>query len=548
MSKTLSQPALWERLTKISKESTLMKTRWLSIFAFAAGLLLLVVAVQGSKAHVQPSMQKGIAYCDWWPVRYSEPDTDLSLEQLAATGANWISLKVTGYQDTITSTTIFTTTYTSDADLIHAIARARDLGLRVMLKPHLNLLEQSPTNPHTEIGKAFTTEAEWAAWFASYREFIEHYADLAESYGVDQFSVGVELAGTTHRADDWRAVIAGVRARYSGSITYVALHGGEVTSITWWDAVDYIGVDAFYRLSDKNDPTLDELKAAWIPHVATLANLASTWGKLILVAEIGYRSLDGANREPWDWWSEGTVDLQEQVDLYQAAFESIYGQPWLAGIFWWYWSTDPFEGGPCDDGFTPDDKPAEDVLRAWYGVPPRPRPTPVEPDYSLTMGIYTDGLGSGWEDWSWDATRNLAATDQVYSGTQAISVTLGAWETLSFWHPAFDSDPFYWLEFYIRGASSGEQHLWASFFDEDGTRLRQRPVDDCRYIEGGTIESGTWKLVRIPLSDLNAGGRSLAQIAIQNRNDEASTAFWVDEIRLVGAVTWRVYLPVRLRK
>jgi len=525
-----------------------MKTRWFSIFAFAASLLLLVVAVQGSKAHVQPSIQKGIAYAAWWSGEYSEPDADLSLEQLAATGANWISLLVIGYQDTITSTTVFTTVATpTDADLIHAITQAHDLGLRVMLKPHVNLLEEDPTNP-AEIGQAFTTEAEWAAWFASYRNFIEHYADLAESYGVDQFCVGVELGGTVHRADDWYAVISGVRAVYGGPVTYAAGFGGEETSITWWDAVDFIGVNAYYPLTDKNDPTLDELKAGWAPHVTTLASLASTWGKPILLTDFGCRSLDGANRRPWDWRSEGAVDLQEQADVYQATFESFHGQPWVAGMYWHYWSTDPFQGGYCDDGYTPHDKPAEDVLRAWYGAPPRPRPTPVGPDYSLTMDIYTDSLGSGWEDWSWNATRDLTATAHVYSGTQAISVTLGPWGGLSFWHPAFDSDPYYWLEFYIRSSSSGELRLLASFYDEGGSELRKRPVADCRYVEGGAIEPESWQRVRIPLTHLDATERSLTRMALDNPDHESAIAFWVDEIRLVGAVTWRVYLPVVLRK
>lgn len=520
-----------------------MKTRRFYLFTIAAISLLLILAIQRLNTRAQPSIQKGISYVSWESGGYSQPDADLSFENLASTGASWIGLLVTGYQDTITSTTIYTTTNTpTDAALIHTIAQAHNRGLRVMVKPHVDPLDQW----RGRIGQGFTTEAEWAAWFASYRSFMEHYADLAQSYGVDQFCIGTELGATTHRADDWRAVIAGVRPRYSGPIVYAAT-SGEETSISWWDAVDYIGVDAYYELTDKNDPTLDELKVAWTPRITRLANVASTWGKPILITEIGYRSLDGANRHPLHDPSGASIDLQEQADCYQAAFESLYGQPWLAGIFWWSWYTDPFQGGPCDDGLSPHDKPAEDVLRAWYGAPPRPRPTPVRPDYSRTMDIYTDELGSNWQDWSWDATRNLAATDQVYSGTQAISVTLGTWGALSFWHPAFDSDPFYWLEFYVRGSSSGEQHVWVSFYDKDGIQLRKRPVEDCRYTEAGTIEAGTWKLVRIPLSDLNAAGRSLVRIAIQNRSGQASTAFWVDEIRLVGAVTWRVYLPVVLR-
>jgi hypothetical protein len=110
--------------------------------------------------------------------------------------------------------------------------------------------------------------------------------------------------------------------------------------------------------------------------------------------------------------------------------------------------------------------------------------------------------------------------------------------------PAFDASPYHWLEFYVRGSSSADHHLWAFFNSEGDTELRKRPVDDCRYIEEGTIEAGTWKQVLIPLSDLNAGEEPLIRLSIQC--SEASTAFWIDEIRFIGAA-WQVYLPTVLR-
>jgi hypothetical protein len=524
-----------------------MKAHQRRLIAFTITLLLLTIAIQRLDGQDSTSVQKGISYTAWGAGQYAQADADLSLANLASNGADWIGLIVVGFQDTIRSTTIFTTTATAtDADLIHVIAEAHSLGLRVMLKPHLGLLND-PSHWRGQIGEAFTTQAEWEAWFASYRTYIEHYADLAETYGADQFCAGTELIGTTYRSDDWRAVVGGIRARYSGPIIYASNHSGEETSVTWWDAVDYIGVDAYYELTDKNDPTLDELKSAWKPHIAILADLAATWEKPIVLTEIGYRSQDGANQRPWDWQSEGTVDLEEQVDAYRATFESFWDQPWFAGMFWWEWNTDPFQGGPCDNAYTPHDKPAEDVLRAWYGAPPRPILPTLQPDYSHAMDIYTDGLGPSWEDWSWGAARNLAATDQAYDGTQAISVTLEGWGALSFWHPAFDSGPYYWLECYVRGSSSGEQHLWVFFYDVDGTELRRRPVNDCRYTEEEGLEVGSWKRIRIPLSDLNAPEQRLGRIAIQDRSGRESTAFWVDEIRLVGAAR-PVYLPLIIKE
>ena len=527
-----------------------MNTRWFAMLGFAAALFLFVLVVQKNPSAAQaPAKQKGFCYASWQSGEYSKVDADLALQRLAATGIEWLGLVVTRYQENIASTIITATEQTAtDADLIHVITQAHALGLKVLLKPHVDL-DNDPDHWRGQIGEAFTNEAQWAAWFSSYRSTIEHYAELAQAQGVNQFCLGTELVGTTGRAADWRAVVAGVRAHFSGTVLYEANHSGEETSITWWDAVDYIGISGYYPLTDKDNPTLAELKSGWERHVTALAALAARWNKLILFPEIGYRSQDGANRHPWEWQTGGTVDLQEQAQCYQAAFESLYDQPWFGGMFWWVWSADPFDGGPCDDGFTPHDKPAEDVLRAWYGAPPRTDTKPLfppQPDYSKTLSIYRDGLATDWEDWSWSATVDFAATSPVYSGTRAISATLDAWGALSLWHPAFDTSDYYWLEFYIRGAPTGQQRLWAFFHDQNDAELRKRRVDDCRYIPGGIIDGSGWQHLLIPLEDLDAADKSTVRVCLQDRSD-VGASFWVDEIRLVGVV-WRVYLPLLMKK
>ena len=133
-----------------------------------------------------------------------------------------------------------------------------------------------------------------------------------------------------------------------------------------------IGVDAYYRLTNKNDPTLAELKDAWTSrgHVALLDGISRKYAKPILFTELGYRSGDGANREPGAYKNDAKVDVQEQADLYQAAFEVLMGQPWMGGIFWWQWFANPTIGGLGDDGFTPFGKPAEQVLRTFYSRNP----------------------------------------------------------------------------------------------------------------------------------------------------------------------------------
>jgi hypothetical protein len=106
-----------------------------------------------------------------------------------------------------------------------------------------------------------------------------------------------------------------------------------------------------------------------LPHVTELEALSRRWGKPIIFTEIGYRSLDGANMAPWDWQAEGKVDLQEQADCYRAFFETFWKRyDWFSGVFWWYWETDPEQGGLQDTDYTPHGKPAEAVLQEFFGA------------------------------------------------------------------------------------------------------------------------------------------------------------------------------------
>ena len=509
------------------------------------------VAPQPRRSNAQePSVQKGVSFASWWSGQYSSIEADRSLAELAETGATWISLIVTGYQATHTATTIDRSSERTptDADLVHTIEQAHALGLQVMLKPHVDLPNEWESEYwRGDIGTEFSTEAEWEAWFASYRAFLEHYAALAQAHGVEQFCVGTELLGTTHREDDWRQVVAGVRAVYDGPLVYAALHSGEEVSITWWDAVDYIGVDAYYPLTGDVDhhPTIEELQQAWQVPKAILANLAATYGKPVILTEIGYRSHHGCSNHPWDSWIVSPLDVQEQAYAYEAAFRELFGQPWLAGTFWWAWYHDPFQSGPCDPSFTPHLKPAENVLRAGYGAAPRQPQPALAADYDQTLDISLDGLTAGWQDWSWDGQVNVRAETRTFAGTRAIEAELLPWGALSLWsEEAFSTDRYTWLEFYVLGASPEPPNLATMVDTVDGTRLYAVPVNDCRHIEEGPISDVEWRRVRIPLRDLNPEGLPLSRLTIQNRGGE-SVLFWIDEVRLVAAQeVARVFLPV----
>lgn len=319
-----------------------------------------------------PAFQKGVVYAAFYAGQYSDPESDQVLSDgVVSLGADWVSLVVTCYQDTITSVQITCgqDATPTDGDLIHVITTAHRLGLKVMLKPHIDLYRESdPTAFRGDIAFG-NDEAAWRAWFANYTTFITHYALVAQNNRADAFVIGTELVGTSARATEWRAVIRGVRTAYRGPITYAANYT-EDSAVQWWDAVDFIGIDAYYSLAQKPNPTVAELVSAWSPIANRLAQLSDRWKRRIVFTEIGYQSRNGTARKP-SGIADETLDLQEQADCYEAAFQALNGQTWWAGAFWWAVLTTTGQGGPQDTDYTPIGKPAAEVLRRHYGGGPR---------------------------------------------------------------------------------------------------------------------------------------------------------------------------------
>jgi len=299
-----------------------------------------------------------------------------SLDDLAAHGANWVALNFWWFQPTATSTQIAPdpNAYTiSDEALAASIQAAHAAGLRVLLRPMLDVRDGTP--------RRFLQPS--PAWFEQYRAYLAHYAELATTWNADAFSLGAELALTEPQDAEWRAVAATVRARYAGPLTYCAV-SDTAANVTWWDAVDIIGVDAYNTLTLNVEPSVAELTCAWSYWFDVLeCDLAARHpGRPVWLAEIGVRSARGAARLSWCFDDpcgglvDGrTVDLAGQANFYRAALLAAGNRPWLEGMLWWAWNADPAGAyvGPTD--FTPQGKPAADVLTEFWlsGLPAESR-------------------------------------------------------------------------------------------------------------------------------------------------------------------------------
>lgn len=294
---------------------------------------------------------------------YEGPDPALTYESMvdraADAGATTLSVVVQWAQPDVTASTVAPhPTETPPDDHVRRIIRhARARGLRVMVFPILWVERRA-------LGEWRGTlkPVDEAAWWTSYRRFILHYARLAATEGADLLSVGSEFASLEDRTDRWHALIADARRVFPGRLLYSA-NWDHYVEVTFWDRLDYIGLTGYYRLTQDTDASLADLTAAWTGIKNRLLAWQSTIDRPLVFTELGYPSLDGAARDPWDYTARTGPDLEEQRRAFAAFAAAWADTPALAGaIFWNAW-------GPTDGQntwYTVWGKPAEHVIRRWF--------------------------------------------------------------------------------------------------------------------------------------------------------------------------------------
>lgn len=295
-------------------------------------------------------------------------DYGRSIDKIAALGADTVLFVVDSKQENGKSTRIFLDMRgePSPEKLGELIQYAHSRKLRVALMP-IVLLEA----PQGSEWRGTIHPDVWEDWWDSYREMLRHYDQVAEKNHVELFVVGSELVSTEPQLDEWTRTIRQVRREYHGQITYSA-NWDHYTSIPFWDQLDVMGMNSYYDLGkdvpgnhvQKNQATVEQIDQRW----AKIQNSILTFGqrihKPVVMLEVGWCSMGNAVTEPWDYTqTTEPLDLGIQRRLYEAYFETWYGKPGFGGFMIWAWT--PNAAGPDDRGYTPEGKPAEQVLRDW---------------------------------------------------------------------------------------------------------------------------------------------------------------------------------------
>lgn len=236
-------------------------------------------------------------------------------------------------------------------------------NIKLMIKPQIWVGRGAYTG-HISM----TTEEDWKSFEASYEDYILHFATTAEEINADIFCIGTELENfAKNRPKYWQKLIQKIRKVYRGKLTYAA-NWDEFKRVSFWNELDFIGIDAYFPVSDKKSPSVKEFEEGWQPHKQEIIKIQKKFNKPIVFTEFGYRSIDFAGKEPWQSNRvEGLVNLENQQNGLQAIYNQFWKEDWFAGGFIWKWFYNYKEvGGEKNNRFTPQNKPAEVTIKKMF--------------------------------------------------------------------------------------------------------------------------------------------------------------------------------------
>jgi hypothetical protein len=282
-----------------------------------------------------------------------------TLDEIDELGARSVSLFITNYQEDIRTNYIYINQRAAEVtQLTEIVAYAHRRGLSVFLFPTLHIQHLGYKE-----WRGVLEPKDPEIWWQNYFRLVQFYIHFAQQNKVEMLSIGSELCSLESDARHWGQIVSYARSHYDGLLTYSA-NWDHYHDIVFMKDLDFMGINAYFRLTEKMDPSVNEIVAAWKPARERIEDAYKEYGKPLIFTEIGYLSLNGTNHDPWNYFSTEKIDLQEQADCYQA-FVRVWNPPprFLHGVYFYNWWG---QGGPNDRDYTPRGKPAELILRRWY--------------------------------------------------------------------------------------------------------------------------------------------------------------------------------------
>lgn len=286
-----------------------------------------------------------------------------AIDEMADLGCTWVNLSFSARQNDVHSQSIAIKwdTVPSEEDVREIILHAKKRGMGVMFMPIVLL-----SNSGSKDWRGVIDPPSWNDWFASYTFYITHMARIAQDCGVDIFCVGSELLSTEPLRQQWIDAIAQIRSVYHGKLTYSA-NWDHYEVVSFWDQLDYIGMNNYNELGKQGTPVTD-LDKAWQPIKKKILDFAAKENKPFMFTEVGWHNLDNTLKEPWNYVATGSIDYNEQLHAYQSFVDTWQNVPTdqFMGAFIWEW----WPGAKYGDkgSYSLQGAPALDVVKKWMST------------------------------------------------------------------------------------------------------------------------------------------------------------------------------------
>lgn len=311
----------------------------------------------------------GVWYVDISNTPYKNSNLQ-DLKKIKETGANYVFLVGNVYQNDYKSNGVFLPEYPEG--LKRTLKLAKDAGLKVSLTVFLICKDGK--------WRGQIAPEDLNLWFESYQNAVLYYAKVSQEFKIDILCIGSEMESLKKENKHWENLIEKVREVYSGKIVYNTNWWSHqiflqeiIKKMRWMKNLDYLGVSSYFELTDKNNPTLDELKKSWEENIRgqniikDFQEIYNKFSKEIIIWEIGYYSSDGTNTKPWDFGrankQDVEVDEEEQTDCFSAFFENFVGLNFIRGYAIW---GENVGLKISKKGYNIIGKKAEEVIRKYY--------------------------------------------------------------------------------------------------------------------------------------------------------------------------------------
>ena len=244
----------------------------------------------------------------------------------------------------------------AETNINFAIQTALSNGLQPIIKPHIDVLTGEP--------RYLIEPDNFRSWLFSYRDILYLYLDISRKNSLKYFVLGTELDKIIANPAFMELVVE-IKQDYPEIKLIYSPSWDNFIHCDLFKEIDYIGVNAYFKLSDKTKPSISELMDGGKPYLDKIVKTSRKYSKKVIITEAGFINKIGTSLNPDIWNFEGKQSEQIQANCYESLLIHLQNYPEIIGVYWWNWELNGI-GGSGNIDYTPRGKLAEDILEKYW--------------------------------------------------------------------------------------------------------------------------------------------------------------------------------------